>query len=1113
VELGERAVRVDIMDSQLLTVDISVATASLNVRRAGSITPSGIREEAMLHGEFSVLKDCICRDGLIWPRPRLVAVGDTTIVNGLGEFRNGASGDDWLIVNEAGAAPYVRAFAILLSVAGNIITPSVRKNGHYVDGSLPCACWPYRNQCWASNGLFTQMFDGRAWSDISNGRTMIAARLGGTAERKLFMANTPTYPDEYTWADANKEVSIMSKWPGMEPGGGTGVGVMLNQVVAPGTKFGIFAVGNAGYVIRTLTEGAAWFNLPQFTLGSLQAMATLVSGNVVSAYVGGMAVSTTVSNLWRTDNLAVDQPQWNAETLPSAINVYAIAIHSSGYVLAAGQKVAGTKGPRIHRRDSGAWTQTTIDGSPGSCVVRALLLPTTNYSAFACSDRNVSTGVPYLWAYDGTSWTSWTTPTIDPAKQGDFFALAGDYAESDCMYIAGVEGPDGKIWRMDYAAGSWTTLTDPPHIPLAILAIKVSGRHSKVYAVGQMGMIVYSADSGATWTTQDSGVSVALNSIVNYDSDPLHLMAVGDGGVCVTTVDGGTTWITPGVGELNPDKMVNSERFGAGESIRAKYQRSGQIAFFTNRGIRVLDEGTMKQQFSLDGFETFNDNCIGEWRNMIVMLGKMNGTPGIYGWDGSASPPRLLSEAVTGLFRPSPGNNYVPCLRCIPDTSDHIWDTEDDFRPRLTPANPGWAFNEDLWACNNGIMVMRSQPTGASATEITICGVSVIHTEPTEYGTDGIYIPNVTDWGIISFDYQLYHPADESKVDIELQVRTAPDVVDVNGKHTPGTWTGWPSPYTLPLTWHLDKTKQKGAFGRCTVRLTSDYANAANPWLQFRLLCKNLAQNDSDVAINRVILRAVVDGDYENCPALPCLVVHGDAVYAHFSLWVNSLEVAANPLVTPLYEPRCVVLAGEKMQASTIDTGNEIAAARVLNDVLYMGMYWHGDDSRFLPHLLAAVDDNNTPAVDYIGLSQEIRFMLDFAGLDAVARTLPKDLQKFYLSARPASYAGKSTVLVKHKSNDADDPTIDWDSDSLTFSGLHRPEGDSSTTPPTPPQIRHHVLDLESALTSENSTGRRFHFIIEPGTDASAPFIVEAAKIAAIVRGEDWATAYGGPAE
>ena len=1109
------------MDSRLLTVDINVATASLNVRRAGSITPDGIREEAMLPGEFSVLKDCVCRDGLIWPRPRLVAVGkvmsDLSPIS-LGEFRNGASGDDWLIGSllDFGYNAIV-PIAMLMSQTENRISVTVHKIGHNVDlGCVPFDFGTYRNQLWAVNGLYAQIFDGRSWSDANDGRTMISARLVGTAERKLFFANTPTYPDEYAWADANKEVSVMTKWGGMEAGGGTGVGVMLNQIVAPGTQFGIFAVGNAGYVIRTLTEGAAWFNLPQFTLGSLQAMAIFVSGDTAIAYVGSMAISTTESNVWRTDNLTADPSQWNAELLPSVMNIYAIAIHGvlADYVLAAGQNAAGTKGPRIHRRDGSVWTQTKINGSPGPCAVRALLLPTTNYSAFACSTRNTSTGVPYLWSYDGTEWTSWTTPSINPANQGDFFALAGDYAPGDCLYIAGVEGSTGKIWRMDYASGSWTTLADPPHVPLAMVAIKVTGRHSKVYAVGQMGMILYSADSGATWTEQTSGVSVALNSIVNYDSDDTNkLMAVGDGGVCVTTVDGGTIWVRPGVGELNPDKLTNSERLGAGESIRAKHQRSGQLALFTNRGIRAFDEGTMKRQFSLDGFETFNDNCIGEWRNMIVMLGKMNGEPGIYGWDGSASPPRLLSEAITGLFRSSPGNNYIPCLRCIPDTSDHIWDTEDDFRPRLTPANPGWAFNEDLWAYDNGIMVMWSQPTGANATKITMCGVSVIHAEPTENSSDGIYVPNVTDWGILSFEYQLYHPADEDKIDIELQVQTAPDVV-VDGVHKPGTWTGWKYPgdsgHALSREWHLDKTQQKGAFGCCTLRLHATYSdgtslvNPANPWLQFRLLCKNLAQNDSDVCINRVILRAVVEGDPVTCPAPPCLVVHNDVVYAHFSL-----DTVTG---TPRYQPRCVVMSGKDMQMSTIDTGNEIAAARVLNDVLYMGMYYHGSvynpntkigESLFWPRLLAAVDDNGTNAVDYIGMNQEIRFMLDFAGLDAVARTLPKDLQKFYLSARPASYAGISTVLVKHKSNDVSDG-IAWDSDSLDFSAMHKPEAD---------QIRHHVLDLESALTSQNSTGRRFHFIIMPGTENSAPFIVEAAKVEALVGNEDWPTVYGGPTD
>jgi PKD repeat protein/photosystem II stability/assembly factor-like uncharacterized protein len=69
------------------------------------------------------------------------------------------------------------------------------------------------------------------------------------------------------------------------------------------------------------------------------------------------------------------------------------------------------------------------------------------------------------------------------------------------------------------------------------------------YAVGAMGTILKTADSGTTWTSQLSGTTNGLNSI--YFTDANTGYAVGQNGTILKTSDGGTNWIIQTSGTLN----------------------------------------------------------------------------------------------------------------------------------------------------------------------------------------------------------------------------------------------------------------------------------------------------------------------------------------------------------------------------------------------------------------------------------------------------------------------------------------------------------------------------------------------------------------------------------
>ena len=1090
----------------ILIHTVDVANATISIRRAGSITPSGVKEEAAGPSEFSVMQDCYAQDGIIRPRRRLVRpTGQYSCrkILSMGEFKNGETRDTWLLTSwlRTSGGRQVEPTAELLLRSLNVMSIAISHQGHETyPAGVPFAFWTYRNQLWASNGLRSQTFDGRDWSDLNGGRdltTGIAARLGGVAEGKMFLANTPTYPDEYTWADALLEVPVNTKWSGVAPGGGTGVGTPLYEVAAPDAQHGLFAGGGYGTIIRSLTQGLSWFSLDPPTVFSIRALALVASGGVVKGLMAGVTGGDPrQGNCWWCDDFLSDNPTWIDQTrsspqvptpMFSITDVYAAKVDPSfsGTLVVIGGQRPGDRAPELSYRDnSGVWVYANRpEGSIGA-VIRALLFTPGSERNFACGTR-ADNGDTLFWQSSVGNPGSWSLATPKPVATGaDFLTMAGSYVTGDCIYIGGNVGAVGKVWRLEYDGDSWTECAALAHVPLDLLAFEVTGRHSTIYAVGERGMIVKSTNSGGSWDEQKSGVPVQLSRIINYDPDDhLKLCVVGDGGVFLSTIDGGETWIQTGVGENTPNKLTNSNRFGAGESIRAYYQRSGMLTFFTNRGIRVLESANMKRQFELDGFETFNNNCIGEFRNMIVILGKMNGTPGIYGWDGSASPPRLLSEAVTGLFRPSPGNHYIPCLWCIPDTSDHIYDTEDDFRPRLTNESPGWAFNEAYWSYKNGLMTMRVLPKATPETTTTVLshGNGTGQNEPAEDDNSGIYVPNVSDWGYISFDYTLNHSADDNRVSIKLWIRTAPDEA-IPG--TPGTWTKWEKVHPLSYT------GQDILFGRCTLRLDEKKAPPINKWLQFKLICRNSADSDFNVIINRVIVRAYTDTDDETlvaAPAPPSLVVHDDHIYAHFSL-----DTVTG---TPRYQPRCVVLSGEKLQASTIDTGLMVSCGLVSNDELFLGLV--GKENYGIPCLVFMPEDSVVimPQIAEAPVTQRLRFFVDFSGADARARTLPKDLTKVYVSARPIEYNPMFTMSLRWASDDIS--KLPATGTSLDFSDVHKPESGL---------LRHHTLDVGASSLSANSSGRRFHVVIS----GSSEFILEALSLEALVRPANWPTAYGG---
>jgi photosystem II stability/assembly factor-like uncharacterized protein len=76
--------------------------------------------------------------------------------------------------------------------------------------------------------------------------------------------------------------------------------------------------------------------------------------------------------------------------------------------------------------------------------------------------------------------------------------------------------------------------------PAKSVLIDVTMADSRVVAVGERGIIIYSDDVGNTWQQAQVPVSVGLTAV--HFSSPQNGWAVGHGGVVVHTADGGKTW-------------------------------------------------------------------------------------------------------------------------------------------------------------------------------------------------------------------------------------------------------------------------------------------------------------------------------------------------------------------------------------------------------------------------------------------------------------------------------------------------------------------------------------------------------------------------------------------
>jgi len=126
---------------------------------------------------------------------------------------------------------------------------------------------------------------------------------------------------------------------------------------------------------------------------------------------------------------------------------------------------------------------------------------------------------------------------LDVARAGDRLVAVGDR---------------GHVLLSDDEGQNWRQVVVPTRAMLTGVSF---GDPQHGWAVGHDGVILATADGGATWVHQDATKDLETIFLDVFFSDPQHGLAVGAYGKCLLTMDGGKSW-QPG-GAIPDEVHVN----------------------------------------------------------------------------------------------------------------------------------------------------------------------------------------------------------------------------------------------------------------------------------------------------------------------------------------------------------------------------------------------------------------------------------------------------------------------------------------------------------------------------------------------------------------------------
>jgi photosystem II stability/assembly factor-like uncharacterized protein len=177
----------------------------------------------------------------------------------------------------------------------------------------------------------------------------------------------------------------------------------------------------------------------------------------------------------------------------------------------------------------------------------------------------------------------------------------------------------------------------------------VSLAGSRIVAVGERGIIIYSDDDGRTWHQADVPVSVTLTAVDFPDAR--NGWAVGHAGIILHSSDGGSTW----------SAQLDGIRFA--RIVLADSQRHPEVAGYAMRAKRLVSDGAVRPFLAVrfsnrhsglavgaDGIAAQTTDGGASWTSLV---GRIPNSRQLNIYDIVVSSPRVLLVGEQGLIERS----------------------------------------------------------------------------------------------------------------------------------------------------------------------------------------------------------------------------------------------------------------------------------------------------------------------------------------------------------------------------------------------------------------------------------------------------------------------------
>jgi photosystem II stability/assembly factor-like uncharacterized protein len=375
--------------------------------------------------------------------------------------------------------------------------------------------------------------------------------------------------------------------------------VMQNSEVSSTLRHVVFyngntglAAGDGGTIIRTTNGGANWSPVSSGTTQTLYSITFSDSQVLYACGAGGTIIKSTDSGL-----------SWTV--LNSGTTAALRTIHATPTSL-YGIYTAGDNGTILYSTNGGANWQ--IQSSGTTARINRLIYFYDGVSGYITGA--VGNSGTALNAVSGT----WQQEPNFPSTTQDILYLSSSViGVYNVLRFACTNTGSVLRVRTTMQLGTWTMVSSGVTSPLRSVAAAYGSASNRVWAVGDSGVVRYSADTGSTWRQQTLNTSSNLLNIFVLDS--LRSWIVGENGLVAVTVNGGVgiTNISseaPSSFSLsqnypNPFNPTTDFEFSI-PPVRTIYESPVKLAVYNSLGkeIAVLVNGPLKAgiyRYSFDG--------------------------------------------------------------------------------------------------------------------------------------------------------------------------------------------------------------------------------------------------------------------------------------------------------------------------------------------------------------------------------------------------------------------------------------------------------------------------------------------------------------------------------